>query len=119
MRNRQPGTGPGRAIIGVIALYALLLQAFLAVAAPTGPSFGPGVLCTVDGEHAPGEEPLRHDHQCCTAQHVGNLAPAPKTASAERLTWPVSIRIVWRPEAELPRTGPPTFAHSARGPPSA
>ncbi len=45
MRRRPPQRVQRRAIIGVIALYALVLQAFLAFAVPSLSPGEDGVLC--------------------------------------------------------------------------
>lgn len=111
-----------RAIIGVIALYALLLQAFLGFAAPVLAQAATGeILCA---EH-PGSAPTDGKatapcHPCCTVLQVGTMAPPP-AASTVAVTWPVTsfARLVWRPEAVRLTTGPPVYATSARGPPSA
>lgn len=111
-----------RAIIGVIALYALLLQAFLAFAAPTLSLDQNGeVLCTEHGSGAPAHDQADAQcHSCCAVMHIGNLAPPPPS-DAVALSWPFQqvARVAWRPEAEVFKTGPPTHAQSARGPPIA
>ncbi|NNM72684.1 hypothetical protein [Enterovirga aerilata] len=110
-----------RAIVGAIALYAVLLQAFVAAATPTLSLDGRGILCT---EHGPGQPegggaPARHDHHCCLPGHGPALAPPP--GGYDPVSWRTAeaIRIAWRPEADLPRTGPPEGSHTARGPPLA
>ncbi|MDQ0443196.1 hypothetical protein [Methylobacterium persicinum] len=104
----------------MIAVYALLLQAFLAFASPSVFPDGTEVLCA---DHATGSP--AHDqadaqcHACCMAMNVGTLAPPP--LSLPSFQWPFSqvSRVAWRPEADRDKTGPPTHAHSARGPPVA
>lgn len=106
------------AAVGLVALYALLLQAVMAAATPTGQIAPPGVICAAAGSaHQPPDKPVGHDHACCTALHFGNLAPPPSDPAPEPIRWPKRILVVWQPEARLPRTGPPAYAHSARGPP--
>lgn len=109
----------GRAILGVIALYALLLQAFVAAATPSGAADLAGFICGHESSAPSPDQPARHDHQCCTAVHIGNIAPPPCPAVAVAWTAPRAVMAVWRPEAAIPKTGPPTRSHSARGPPSA
>lgn len=118
MRATRPRMN-ARAILGVVALYALLLQAFVAAATPSGATDLAGFVCQ-HGSSAPSpDQPVRHDHQCCTAVHIGDVAPPP--CSAVEVAWaaPLAVTAVWRPEAAIPKTGPPTRSHSARGPPSA
>lgn len=109
----------GRAILGVVALYALLLQAFVAAATPSGPIDLAGFICQHDSSAPSPDQPIRHDHQCCTAVHIGNVAPPPCSAAPVVLTPPVAVATVWRPKAAIPKTGPPNQSHFARGPPSA
>ncbi len=108
----------GRAILGVVALYALLLQAFVAAATPSGPIDLAGFICQHESSSPP-DHPIRHDHQCCTAVHIGNIAPPPSSAMLVGWASPRAVTLLWRPEVAIPKTGPPTRSHSARGPPSA
>lgn len=113
-------SGHRRAIVGVVALYALLLQAFVAAATPAG-AIIPAALCApvqdVDQERP--ATPTRHDPQCCIALHLGNLA-LPPSAAFEPVVWgrATAPAIVARPEAAIPKTGPPAHAHRPRGPPT-
>lgn len=109
----------GRAILGVVALYALLLQAFVAAATPSGPISLGGFICQHDNSPSSPDQPVRHDHQCCTAIHIGNVAPPPSSAVPVAWAAPRTVVVLWRPEAVIPKTGPPTRSHSARGPPFA
>jgi hypothetical protein len=121
MSHRRVLARTARTFAGVVALYGLLLQAYLAAATPTlTPDLWAAICASSDGAapHAP-DKPVRHDHQCCTAAHVGSLAPPPAPAIVAALTPAVTISAVLRPEAAIPRTGPPTHAQSARGPPLA
>lgn len=73
MRRRQPRTGGGRAIIGLVALYALLLQAFLGLATPSRALDGPGeVLCAGHSSGEPASKSV-HVHACCTVVQAGTL----------------------------------------------
>lgn len=112
----------GRAILGVIVLYGLLLQAFLVAAAPARASTDAlAVLCAHDGSGAPAGEhgAADHDHACCTAAHLGTWAPPSPPVSLLAWVPPATVAAEWRPEAAIPKTGPPTRQHSARGPPPA
>ena len=122
MRGCLPILAHRRAIMGVIALYGLLLQAFLTAATPVVLPDLTGAICAVqDGAHSgpPDGPSLPHDHQCCTAVHAGGLPPPPAAGAAAIWRAPATTPVVWRSEAAVPKTGPPNHAHSARGPPSA
>lgn len=120
MRTVPSRLGCTRAILGVIALYALLLQSFLMAGTPRVLAGPIGLLCSHDAPDAPaGGIPVPHQHDCCTtAQGSAPLAPP---VLAAIVTWAptASQSIVWRPEAWIPRTGPSTNAQSPRGPPLA
>jgi hypothetical protein len=50
-----------RAAIGALALYALLLQGFLAASAPTAAfAFPGGISCAQDGSGTSDGDPVRH-----------------------------------------------------------
>lgn len=115
----RASSGRWRALIGVVALYAFLLQAFLAFATPVAANIPPGWLCAEAGDHGPVPHSAGHNHQCCTPVHVGNVAPPPLGAVILRPDPPRPVAVIWRPEASLPRTGPPVYAGSPRGPPAA
>lgn len=110
-----------RALLGVIALYGMLLQAFLSGAAPLAPTRLVHELClAVGGSSAPSPDlPVRHDHACCLVGHVELAASPPQPAAMVRLAPAPPALVAWRPEAAIPKTGPPTHAQSARGPPLA
>lgn len=121
MRWRLQQTLRSRATIGLIALYALLLQAFLGYATPAGAVGGTGtVICAEHPADASGGGTVaKHVHPCCTVVQAGALAlPSLEPVAS---AWPSrrAIRLAWRPEAELPRTGPPRRDGTARGPPEA
>ncbi|MDP4023039.1 hypothetical protein Q8W71_10420 [Methylobacterium sp. NEAU 140] len=123
MAGRRTGSARGRALVGVLALYALLLQAFLGFATPvTGAA--EAALCAahaVDAgaPDAPADGKAHlHCALCCTAVHVAKLAPPPAGAAAARPALGVA-RVAWRSERAFPPTGPPIHATSARGPPAA
>ncbi|MCJ2057691.1 hypothetical protein MKL09_14130 [Methylobacterium sp. J-048] len=105
----------------MVALYALLLQAFLGFATPAH-AFGSSgaVLCAEHESGTPddGAAPL-HAHPCCTlVQVVGAVLP-PSEPVAVAWSFEPAVRLAWRPEAAHPKTGPPLSASSARGPPAA
>jgi hypothetical protein len=110
----------GRAIIGVIALYALLLQAFLGFATPSL-ALGPdGILCTVhESGQSDGKPATAHKHECCLPAHAGAFLPPPDGATDLAWRAPVSHILVWRPAFDVPTTGPPDTSHRPRGPPLA
>ncbi|SDN15044.1 hypothetical protein SAMN05216360_10661 [Methylobacterium phyllostachyos] len=111
----------GRAIMGVIALYALLLQAFLGFAAPARLLPSPEtVLCAdhVAGEPDTPAVPV-HVHACCTLVQAVALTQSDTAWTGVPLPAPAAARLVWRPEAEILRTGPPPRPSTARGPPGA
>ena len=121
MRRRLPWTVQGRAILSVVALYALLLQAFLGFAVPARAFAAPGaVLCAEHPAGDPDHGPISiHIHACCTLVQAGNLALPISVSAAPASSIAPVVQVIWRPEAELPRTGPPPRPGTARGPPAA
>lgn len=121
MRPYRPQASGWRAIIAVVALYGFLLQPFLTAMARGADPAGVGMLCSPDGTGDPAHHATpAHDHGCCVAGHLA--APVlPPALDGVAVTWPTrSVGAVsWRPEAERPKTGPPTRAYAPRGPPSA
>ena len=121
------GGGPDRrrwgAIVGLIALYAVLLQAFLTVSAPGALLREAGILCLDHGggspADAPADGPTPHDHACCTLAHGATVVPPGPSVALPVQHIAQGTAVVWLPEADIPRTGPPTHAESARGPPLA
>ncbi|WP_053080620.1 hypothetical protein [Methylobacterium variabile] len=106
-----------RAVVAVLSLYGLVLQAFLAGLNPLPVAAGAGILCQTHQE-APAGSGAAHVHACCTVACPGLLAPpAPAAAQA----WPPRIvtGLSWRRDAAAPPRGPPTRSFSARGPPAA
>lgn len=119
MRRLLPSWACCRVAIGVVALYALMLQPFMAAAAPFMVPDPFGVVCAPDhNPEAPVGDPAAHAaHHCCIVAHIGGLAPPPERRAMPGEMPRVVATIVWRAEAWIPRTGPPTHAASARGPP--
>ena len=106
---------PPRLIVAALALYALLLQPFLAAAMPAMASAG--VICHAapDGSGAP----AGHDHPCCAAACAVSGVPAAGLLS-ETVSWPRrdARPFAWVAGGAPRATGPPTHAASARGPPA-
>lgn len=121
MRRVPRRSGFRRALVGAVALYALLLQALLAAATPTVGAERMDVICSPEGGSGPSspETPARHDLQCCTAVVAADAVVPPAPAFVAAWTSPRSVDVARRPEASIPKTGPPTRSQSARGPPSA
>jgi hypothetical protein len=122
MRPRRDQAPVWRAIIAMVALYAILLQPFLAaMAGGLGPSSA-AYLCSSDKTGGPAHDGAANqaDHQCCTAAQPTGAALPPAIDGAA-VVWPARRGDVlsWRLEAERRKTGPPTHAHAPRGPPSA
>ncbi|WP_232630404.1 hypothetical protein [Methylobacterium sp. Leaf118] len=120
MRERPPRSVYGRAIIGVIALYALVLHAFLGALAPVMPVSAGSEICT---QHAAAEAPdegtgCRH-HACCTQVQGIQAGPPPETPFAA-LAWPLVVTsVTWRPDPAARARAPPDQGTSPRGPPAA
>ena len=109
------------AVIWMIALYGLVLQAFLAGATAPVLAAGGSALCAAldhDGDGAPGPDP-HHDHACCLAAPTAAL-PAP-TADVSAVAWPPGASLAFTSPARTrpPATGPPSRPHQPRAPPLA
>lgn len=110
-----------RLAVGAVALYALLLQAFVLAAAPAS-AFGPAMAaaCSQDGsypEQPPGHGHSRH-HDCCIMACAAGSCAHVAMASEAAVFLPRSSRLF--PFAPTPATAarrPLTFLSSARGPP--
>ncbi|KMO34476.1 hypothetical protein ACQVP2_21365 [Methylobacterium aquaticum] len=111
-----------RAVIAVAALYALVLQAFLAGALVTVQPGLPHILCAPEAgaaPDAPAGTPAGHSHlDCCTAAHGAGVVTAPLPDST-LVAWPIrrSVGVTWRPEVPAPARAPPGVSASARAPP--
>ena len=115
-----------RALVAVVALYGLLLQAFLAGFAPV-PAFataGHAEICApiADTDEAAGHPVGGARHECCLAACAAAATALPALDAASiAVDWPerASTRIA-RFGRDVPQaTGPPRSALHARGPPSA
>ena len=118
MTGRPRPHAIGRAAVAVVALYALLLQAFLAAALPVGPIAAAGVVCAPSSAHSPSDErPVGGATACCVAACLPLAAPVPAAAIVvSALRDPAAI--AWPLRASLAFAGPSTHAWSARGPPT-
>ena len=113
----MPRTVQGRAIIGVIALYALLLQTFLGGLAPLPLTHIGNEICAQDnGFGVPREqEPACLHKACCTAVHANELLQPLLTAFVT-VVW-VPTRVItaqWREPGSAQARAPP----GPRGPPA-
>jgi hypothetical protein len=106
-----------RALAGVLALYGVLLQAFLTGLSPV-PAIAAGpVLCAAQGP-GPGAPVAHNCHACCAVACSGlSTPPVPAAAPA----WPLrpTQAVVWRAGFAPLSRGPPARAATARGPPAA
>ncbi|QRE74864.1 hypothetical protein [Methylobacterium aquaticum] len=117
LRHGLAGTARWRALVAVLSLYGLVLQAFLTGLATDPAAASVGLLCQAHQVPA-GSEPLARAHACCTLACPAPLAPpAPATAQ----TWPprTAILLSWSPTGTAPAHAPPARPASARGPPVA
>jgi hypothetical protein len=120
-RLRQSPVGKRVAIV-VIALYALLLQGFLAAAVPAM-AFAPsdGITCTQNESGAPLPAGKHHPHGFCCILACAACGSAYVAAVAGTGVFPApeTSALVFAP---LPRIGAPAprkLYFSARGPPQA
>ena len=118
-------TGGWRAITAVIALYAFVLQVFLATLMPLPAAGHADAVCSglMDSERAAQgpDEPSHGSHKlCCTSAGVTAVADQPVLVSSAIL-WPVStvIRPIWNGVSLLGARGPPCSIPHPRGPPAA
>ena len=122
MDLRGQSIGWGRAAVAVAVLYAMLVAAFVPAPFGLSPADPLASLCLHDGSAPPDGQPAApHDHRgCCTAALQPAALPTPEGAFAIRRPPAILLALVpLRPEAVLPRTGPPVRATSPRGPPLA
>ncbi len=120
MRERPYRSVHGRAIIGVIALYALVLQALLTVLAPALPRLDGSLLCAEHlGSGIPAEEGQTCGHHACCIQVQAADLPSPSRADSSPALWPPASVPLARPSAAAiqPRA-PPDQGISPRGPPT-
>ena len=125
-RQGSQGSIARRAALSAFALYALLLQAFLATSAPSPASAFPGgisgITCSLDGSGSgtPGGDPARHHGLCCILACAAAAGAYVGTASAfaafppERAASP----IVYALAQGLLARAPLKHNFAARGPPA-
>jgi hypothetical protein len=109
-------TRPGRwrAIVAVVALYAVALQGFLAGMRP--PAIALDALCAPDRAHAPGQDAERHEACCLTPSRCAFAGPATlPVARPERAIAPIRHARTDAGVRPSTRQGP----FGARGPPAA
>jgi hypothetical protein len=124
MMSGDAAAGGGRVITAVIALYALVLQVFLATLMPLPAAGHADPICSglMDGgSSAQGPEEPSHGHHklCCTSVAAIAGADQPGLASST-VVWPVAsvTRLTWRDEARQGARGPPGSIRHPRGPPA-
>ena len=121
MRGWLPRSTHGRAIIGVIALYALCLQVFLGGLAPPPPgAFGGAICAEHGGTGAPIDDALPcQQHACCAAMQAAELiGPVPVPSAAVVWPAPKPVALSWDGVAPPGARAPPDQSVSPRGPPA-
>ncbi|WP_147081156.1 hypothetical protein [Methylobacterium haplocladii] len=119
-----------RALTAVVALYALVMQAFLggiaasAAASPFALPFDVHCLDKADGSErvdpsAP-QAPAHHHTCCCTAASPSAGTPPPLPVMTS-VVWPqpIVVPVIWRMEGVASARAPPFTLASARAPPVA
>jgi len=122
MHGNRPLGARRRAIIAVIALYALCLQAILGTAVPLAlPGQDNGLCLHEAGETGSGTPAPVHVHlACCTAaQAVPGLDLPPVVATDLARPDRGVARVAWRPNATAQPRAPPRPPAHARAPPVA
>lgn len=122
MRRFRQGSVTQRVAIGVVAAYALLLQVFLAAAAPAIAGPDGSVLCAsaVDAHGSTGGSPAGHPHDCpccilccaaafCAYTAAGSAAIAFPARAASAIEFP--------PAPVEPARSCVKYFFAARGPP--
>ncbi|HET6375409.1 MAG TPA: hypothetical protein VFF88_05115, partial [Methylocella sp.] len=122
--GRRQGSWARRAIIGVLAIYALLLQGFLgaSVHLPGVLDTAGGANCTIDGAGpgTPGKESAPHHGLCCILACAA-AACAYVWAASGAVAFPerTAAKIDFRPAEGLAAREPLKYYFAARGPPLA
>ena len=111
-----------RVAISAFALYALLLQGFLAASAPAAAfAFAGGISCAQDGSGSgtSGGDPVRHHGLCCILACAVAACGYVATPSAVP-AFPVRVAsaIHFAPVPGLVARAPFKFYFAARGPPA-
>lgn len=113
--------GPAlRAAVALLALYALLLQAFLGGLMPV-PAATDGLCAQHADASAPSGAPVPHDHgDCCTAAQATGPALPPRAPSVGfRWVATADLRPAWPLNRSVGARAPPGTIASPRGPPTA
>ncbi|KQP34620.1 hypothetical protein ASF27_03525 [Methylobacterium sp. Leaf102] len=122
MQADRPRGASRRAIIAVIALYALCLQAILGTAVPLSPPGVDPALCLHEaGEAGPDAPAPVHVHvSCCTAAQAVASLDLPSLVPTG-VVWPSRRRVAvaWRPHAAAQPRAPPERDAQPRAPPVA
>jgi hypothetical protein len=110
----------GRIAVATLALYGLLLQAFLAGLSPavSGP-LGSGI-CAASGPFEPGPSGQPHRDKgdlCCLLACGMGPPPLPVLSEASRPRPAIARSVQWTPAPALVARGPEMGAVGARGPP--
>jgi len=124
MGRFRKGSIAWRAAIGAFAVYALLVQGFLAASAPTAAfAFPGGISCAQDGSGSgtPGGDPVHHHHHhglCCILGCAAAASAHVATASAVSVFPPrAASAIHFAPVPGLAAHAPIKYYFAARGPP--
>ena len=122
MQRFRQGSIARRVAISAFALYALLLQGFLAASAPTAAfAFPGGVSCVQDGSgsRTPGGNLVRHHGLCCILACAAAACGYAGTASAvPGFPARVASTIEFAPVRGLVARAPHRYYFAARGPPT-
>jgi hypothetical protein len=121
LKRAGGGAFAKRLAIGAVALYALLLQAFLAAAAPAAAlGLSGGVICAPGASlpEAPAKQDHRRHHACCLAVCAAAACACVTLASAAPglLDRSASL-IVFAPRLSFSAAPRFAFPSVARGPP--
>ncbi|MGH6867488.1 MAG: hypothetical protein ACREDA_01160 [Methylocella sp.] len=113
-RFRQ-GSLARRVAITAFALYALLLQGFLAASAPAAAFAFPGgiISCAQDGSGSGTGDPVRHHGLCCILACAAVAAPSAVSVFSPR----VASAIPFAPAPGIAARSPVKYYFAARGPP--
>lgn len=115
---------PRRAIVTALALYALLVQSFLAGFPPAQAhhlTAATTILCSQAASDASSQDrPLAQEEGCCLAACFAPTA-APAAPTSTSAAWPSreAENLVWARAAVAPGAGADWPPANARGPPAA
>ena len=121
MGSFRQGSVARRIAINAIALYALLLQGFLAASVPAAAlDFPGGISCALDGANPgiPGGDPARHHGLCCIlACAAAGCAYVASASTLVAFSPRVASAFNFAPETGLSARSPLKYYFTARGPP--